>query len=99
VGAWTGLRAGLNYNQNKLTLTGLTLDPILDVRQLQIDLSGSEQGEYHLTLEAKALGSSLAANATYVQPARDGRVSAIQFRRRSCRRHRYRFDDVGVLCE
>jgi autotransporter translocation and assembly factor TamB len=69
VGAWTGLRAGLNYNQNKLTLTGLTLDPILDVRQLQIELSGSEQGVYHLTLDAKALGSSLAANATYVQPA------------------------------
>src|ERR1700759_4169415 len=69
VGAWTGLRAGLNYNQNKLTLTGLTLDPILDLRQLQIDLSGSEQGAYHLTLDAKALGSSLAANATYVQPA------------------------------
>jgi hypothetical protein len=71
LGAWTGLHAGLNYNQNKLTVTGLSLDPILDLHQLQLDLSGSEQGEYHLTLDAKALGSSLAANASYIQPAEE----------------------------
>ena len=39
------------------------------MRQLQIDLSGSEQGRYHLTLDGKVLGSSVAANASYIQPA------------------------------
>ena len=69
VGAWNQLHGGLSYNQSKLALTDLALDPILDVRQLQIDLSGSEQGQYRMTLDAKALGSSLAANGSYIQPA------------------------------
>ena len=71
IGTWNQLRAGLSYNQNKLTLTGLALEPILDVHQLQIDLSGSEQGQYRLTLDAKALGSSVAANVVYLQPAEE----------------------------
>jgi autotransporter translocation and assembly factor TamB len=71
LGAWHQLHAGLSYNQSKLTLTGLELAPILEVHQLQIDLSDSEQGKYRLTLDAKALGSSLAANATYLQPAEE----------------------------
>ncbi len=69
LGAWNQLHAGLSYDQNKLVLTDLLLDPILDVGQLQIDLSGSEQGKYHLTLDGKLLGSPLAANASYIQPA------------------------------
>ena len=69
VGTWNHLQAGLSYNRSKLALTGLVLEPILDLHQLQIDLSGSEQGQYLLTLDAKALGSSVAANASYVQPA------------------------------
>jgi autotransporter translocation and assembly factor TamB len=68
VGTWKHLQAGLSYNRSILTLTGLVLEPILDLHQLQIDLSGSEQGQYLLTLDAKALGSAVAANASYVQP-------------------------------
>jgi autotransporter translocation and assembly factor TamB len=69
VGTWNGLHAGLSYHQGKLALTDLVVDPILAIRQVQLDLSGSEQGEYHLTLDANAVGSSLAANVSYVQPA------------------------------
>jgi autotransporter translocation and assembly factor TamB len=71
VGTWNQVRAGLSYNQSKLALTDLALEPILDVRQLQVDLSGSEQGKYRVTLDAKALGSSVAANASYIQPAEE----------------------------
>ncbi len=35
LGAWNQLHAGLSYDQNKLVLTNLPLDPILDVGQLQ----------------------------------------------------------------
>ena len=78
IGTWNQLRAGLSYNQSqsKLTLTGLLLDPLLEVQQLQIDLSGSEQGKYQLALEAKALGSAVAANATYLQPAEQPSIDA-----------------------
>jgi autotransporter translocation and assembly factor TamB len=71
VGTWNHLRAGLRYQQNQLALTGLALEPILDVHQLQIDLSGSEQGKYLMTLEAKAFGSAVAANVSYLQPAEE----------------------------
>src|SRR5207249_9490090 len=50
-------------------VTDLALEPLLNVRNLQIDLSGSEQGKFILSLDAKALGSSIAANALYLQPA------------------------------
>ena len=69
VGTWHHLHAGLSYDQSKLALTDLALEPILDVHRLQIDVSGSEEGKYLLTLDGQALGSSLAANATYLQPA------------------------------
>ena len=68
LGVWHQLRAGISYNQSKLAVTGLTLDPLVEVHQLQIDLSESEQGKYRMTLDAKALGSSVAANAAYLQP-------------------------------
>ena len=71
IGTWHQLHAGLSYDHNKLTLTGPVLEPILDLHQLQIDLSSSEQGKYLLTLDAKVLGSSLAANASFVQPAEE----------------------------
>jgi len=69
VGVWNHLRAGLTDRQNTLALTNLVLPPLLDLRRLQIDLSGSEQGKYGLALEAQALGASVAANASYLQPA------------------------------
>jgi autotransporter translocation and assembly factor TamB len=69
VGEWGHLHAGLNDRQNRLVLAGLNLPPLLDVRQLQIDLSGSEQGKYAVSLNADALGSSIAASASYFQPA------------------------------
>ena len=69
VGTWNHLYAGLSYNQSKLALTDLALEPILDIHRLQIDVSGSEQGKYLLTLDGKAFGSSLAATASYLQPA------------------------------
>jgi autotransporter translocation and assembly factor TamB len=68
-GTWNHLRAGLSYDQSKLALTNLVLEPILDVHRLQIDVSDSEQGKYLLTLDGRALGSSVAASASYVQPA------------------------------
>jgi autotransporter translocation and assembly factor TamB len=68
VGAWNQIRANLSYNKNKLALTDLALTPVLDVRHLQIDLSGSEQGRFLVSLDANALGSSIAANASYLQP-------------------------------
>jgi TamB, inner membrane protein subunit of TAM complex len=71
VGTWNQLRAGLSYHQSTLTLTGLLLAPILDVHQAQLDLSGSEEGKYGITLDAKALGSSLAVKASYIQPAEE----------------------------
>jgi autotransporter translocation and assembly factor TamB len=74
VGTWNQVRAGLSYNQSKLALTDLALEPVLEVRQLQIDLSGSEQGKYRVTLDAKALGSSVAANASYIQPAEEASI-------------------------
>ena len=76
VGAWNQVRAGLSYNDSKLALTGLVLEPILDVHQLQIDLSGSEEGQYRMTLDAKALGSSVAASASYRQPAEQPSIEA-----------------------
>ena len=69
VGAWDHLHAGLSDRQNRLVLADLALPPLLDVHQLQIDLSGSEQGKYGLALDAHALGASIAANASYLQPA------------------------------
>jgi hypothetical protein len=74
VGTWNHLQAGLSYNQSKLALTDLALEPLLDVHRLQVDLSGSEQGKYLLTLDGKAFGSSLAANASYLQPAEHGSI-------------------------
>ncbi len=74
VGTWHHLHAGLSYDQSKLALTDLALEPILDVHRLQIDASGSEEGKYLLTLDGQALGSSLAANATYLQPAEQASV-------------------------
>jgi autotransporter translocation and assembly factor TamB len=69
VGAWDHLHAGLSDRQNRLVIADLALPPLLDVRQLQIDLSGSEQGKYAVRLEARTLGSSIAASASYFQPA------------------------------
>jgi hypothetical protein len=74
VGTWNHLHAGLSYNQSKLALTDLSLEPILDIHRLQIDVSGSEQGKYLLTLDGKALGSSLAATASYLQPAEQASI-------------------------
>ncbi|MBV8532354.1 MAG: hypothetical protein JO207_00970, partial [Verrucomicrobia bacterium] len=68
VGEWNQIHTNLSYNRNKLALTNLALEPALDVRRLQIDLSGSEQGRFLLSLDAKALGSSIEANASYLQP-------------------------------
>ncbi|HSZ76545.1 MAG TPA: hypothetical protein VK775_04060, partial [Chthoniobacterales bacterium] len=68
-GTWNNLHAGLSYNQSKLALTDLALEPLLDIHRLLIDLSGSEQGKYLLTLDGKALRSSLAASVSYLQPA------------------------------
>jgi autotransporter translocation and assembly factor TamB len=68
VGSWNQIHANLSYNRKKLALTNLALEPALDLRRLQIDLSGSEQGRFLLSLDAKALGSSIAANASYLQP-------------------------------
>jgi autotransporter translocation and assembly factor TamB len=75
VGAWNQIHANLSYNRNKLALTNLALEPILDVRRLQLDLSGSEQGRFLLSLDAKALGSSIAANASYLQPGEQPSVA------------------------
>ncbi len=69
IGAWNQLHAGLNDRQNKLALTNLILPPLLNLRSLQIDLSGTEQGRYGLALDAEALGASIAANCSYLQPA------------------------------
>jgi autotransporter translocation and assembly factor TamB len=74
VGTWNHLHAGLSYNQSKLALTDLALEPILDIHRLQIDVSGSEQGKYLLTIDGKALGSSLAATASYLQPAEQASI-------------------------
>src|SRR5207249_6045474 len=41
VGAWKQVHANLSYNRNKLAVTDLALEPLLNVRNLQIDLSGS----------------------------------------------------------
>jgi autotransporter translocation and assembly factor TamB len=68
VGAWNQIHANLSYNRNKLALTNLALEPVFDLRRLQIDLSGSEQGRFLLSLDAEVLGSSIAANASYLQP-------------------------------
>ncbi len=70
-GTWNHLyaRPELQSKQEELALTDLTLEPILDIHRLQIDVSGSEQGKYLLTLDGKAFGSSLAATASYLQPA------------------------------
>ena len=96
VGVWDRLHAGLSYNQGKLALTDLMLDPILEVRQLQIDLSGSDQGQYHLTLDGKALGSPLLAKVSYLQPADKAYIDAtlnaidLELRKfRSCGRCRF----------
>jgi autotransporter translocation and assembly factor TamB len=77
VGAWNQVHAGLSYNQSqsRLALTGLALEPVLDLHQLQIDLSGSEQGKYNLALDAQALGSSVAATASYLQPAEEPSIA------------------------
>ena len=69
VGEWNQLRAGLRFNQGRLELTDLALEPILTLNRLEIDLSGSEEGIFHLTLDGKALQSAVAANIKYEQPA------------------------------
>ncbi|MBV9130020.1 MAG: translocation/assembly module TamB domain-containing protein, partial [Verrucomicrobia bacterium] len=69
IGVWHQLHAGLSYDRKKLALTGLVLEHFLDLHELQIDLSGSEEGQYRMTLNGKVLGSSVAANASFIQPA------------------------------
>ena len=76
VGAWDHLHAGLTDRQNKLALTDFALPPLLDLHRLQIDLSGSEQGKYGLAVDAHALGASIAAYASYLQPADKPSVDA-----------------------
>ena len=73
VGVWNQLRAGLSYTQNQLALSDLDLAPILSVNGLQLDLSASERGTFRVSLDAKALGSSLLANVSYEQPPQ-GRI-------------------------
>jgi hypothetical protein len=69
IGAWDHLHADLTDRQETLALTNFAIPPLLDLHRLQIDLSGSEQGKYRLALDAHALGASITANASYVQPA------------------------------
>src|SRR5271165_2634391 len=76
VGAWDHLHAGLTDRQNKLALTDFALPPLLDLHRLQIDLSGSEQGKYGFAVDAHALGASIAAYASYLQPAEKPSVDA-----------------------
>jgi autotransporter translocation and assembly factor TamB len=73
IGVWNQLRAGLTFTQKKLVLSDLALAPLLAVNRLSLDLSQSEQGTFRLGLDAKALGSSVLANASYEQPDQ-GRV-------------------------
>ncbi|MBV8376734.1 MAG: translocation/assembly module TamB domain-containing protein [Verrucomicrobia bacterium] len=68
IGVWHQLQAGLHYSRNKLLLTDLALEPLVRVHQLQVDLSGSEEGQYHMTLDGQALGGSVAAKVSYIQP-------------------------------
>ena len=67
VGAWNQLRAGLNYDQNKLSLSDFALAPLLTLNRLQLDLSGSEQGVFLVGIDATALGSAILADASYQQ--------------------------------
>jgi hypothetical protein len=64
---WNDLRAGLNYQESQILLTDFKLDPILDLRKARIDLSGSANGKYGLTLDAAALEAPISAEATFSQ--------------------------------
>src|ERR1700730_12755438 len=65
---WNQLRAKLSYTRNELVVSDFALNPLLVINRLGLDLSGSEQGTFRLNLDAKALGSSILANASYDQP-------------------------------
>jgi hypothetical protein len=68
IAVWNQLRAGLSFTKKELVLSDLALAPFLAVNRLYLDLSRSEQGTFRLGLDAKALGSSVLANASYQQP-------------------------------
>ena len=67
VADWKNLHAGLDYQQNRIAISHLALDPIVNINQLLVDLKGAEQGTFRVDLDAKALAAPVSANASLQQ--------------------------------
>ena len=76
VGTWNHLHAGLSYDQSKLALTDLALEPILDVHRLQIDVSGSEAGQ--IPPDSRRQGARLVSGGNRIVPS-TGRATFRRF--------------------
>ena len=77
IAEWNNVRAGLDYQNNQIHLTDLTLDPILDLHQLQIDLSKAENRKISVHLDAAVLEAPVSATASYSQKGRTTALDAM----------------------
>ncbi len=64
---WKNLHAGLDYEQNRIRLSRLALDPLVNIDQFLVDLNGAEEGSFRVELNAKALDAPVSANAALEQ--------------------------------
>lgn len=67
VADWKNLHAGLDYEQNRIRLSQLALDPLVNIEQLLLDLNGAEEGSFRVDLNAKALDAPVSAKASLEQ--------------------------------
>jgi autotransporter translocation and assembly factor TamB len=67
VADWKNIHAGLDYEQNRIRLSHLALDPLVKIDQFLVDLNGAEEGSFRVDLNAKALDAPVSANASVQQ--------------------------------
>ena len=69
LGQWQNLHADISMKQNVLQLAGLSVEPLLKVNQLRVDLNGLESGRLGLALEGRVLDADLTAQGSLTQEA------------------------------
>ena len=69
LGEWQNLHASISAKQNILQLRGLSIEPLLIVNQLSLDLSALESGTVGAALDAKMFDADLTAHASLTQQA------------------------------
>ena len=69
LGQWQNLHADISVKQNVLQLAGLSIEPLLKVNQLSVDLNGLESGRLGLALAGRVLDADLTAQGSLTQEA------------------------------